>query len=114
MNVADIVVVHADAGSASDLRRRLQDRGYSVAEPLTNGTDIDAVGASAAVIHGASVSVPSRLMTPSILLATEDYELSGNPGFQPDAIVTEPLRGRELENAVELVLRRSVRGYDRA
>ena len=103
MSETELAIVHPSAASTSDLAGRLERSGYSV---RTFSDAPQAAGSQAALVLLAAEMVPEswRPTVPVILLAPEDYQLPEQASFRPHAIVTEPLRGRELENALDLIL----------
>ena len=108
MSKVDIVVVHPDTARGDEVRRRLEVAGFGVCGPFS---DIATAAASGARLAVTRVPFSNHAMS-SILLVSEDYSLPD--GCCPEAIVTEPLRGRELENAVSLAVQRLDGANDRA
>ncbi|HYP08211.1 MAG TPA: ATP-binding protein [Bryobacteraceae bacterium] len=108
MSKVDIVVVHPDEDSGSEIRARLERAGYLTSGPYSDIAEANGSGARLAVVR-APLAVPG---VPSVLLVPEEFELPD--GCHPEAIVTEPFRGKELENAVALAVQRLDAASDRA
>src|SRR5688500_16018995 len=108
MSKVDIAVGHTDNASGKAIAQRLERAGHSVCGPFTQASQAIGTGALLAV---APAPIPNFGL-PIVLLVPEEYELQD--GFCPEAIVTEPLRGRELENAVALAVHRLDGANDRA
>jgi PAS domain S-box-containing protein len=109
MSKPDIAVVHLDSGRGGELRQRLERAGHAVSGPFSDVGQAVASGARVAVIQAAACS---NTTVPAVLLVPEEYELSAECCVE--GIVTEPLRGRELENAVALAMQRLDGATDRA
>jgi PAS domain S-box-containing protein len=112
MESPDIVIAHSNPTAGAAIRDRLQAAGYRVAEPVSQ---LESLGPGslalidALLIHGApAVSVPF------ILLSGEDADVKPLRFGAPEAIVSEPLRGRELERSVRLAFHRLEHNIDRA
>ena len=108
MSKADIVVVHPEIRLGEEVRQRLERAGHTVTGPFTDMAQASASGARLAVARG----LLTKHALPTVALVDENYQLPD--GYCPEAIVTEPLRGRELENAVTLAVQRLEGASDRA
>lgn len=108
MSKVDIVVVHPDSSRGAEIRTRLERAGHSVCGPYVDAREANGSGARLAVVQAPS----SAQGMPTVLLVHEDFDLPD--GQCPEAIVTEPLRGRELENAISLAVQRLDVASDRA
>jgi PAS domain S-box-containing protein len=108
MSKAEIAIVHPDTRRGEELCARLENAGHTISGPFADAAQASASGARLIVTSAPLAS--SGL--PYVLIAPDDFLLPD--GQLPEAIVTEPLRGRELENAVALAIQRLDGANDRA
>jgi len=113
MNISDIAIAHADLDEGEKLAQRLRSAGFDVADPVNSFTALGPTGAAVAIVD-ASLGVERGASLPVILLAREGLGVTHHLTSSVEAIVCEPLRGEELENAVRLVLYRLEGKYDHA
>lgn len=112
MERPDIVIAHSNAASGERIRERLQAAGYKVAEPVA---DLRSLGpGSLALIEGSLLADVRAVAIPFIILAGEDADLATIDSISAEGIVSEPLRGRELEHSIRFALHRLVHNIDRA
>jgi PAS domain S-box-containing protein len=86
--------------------------GYSVAELRSDFSGIEE--ATVALIDATLLRDSDVIGVPAILLASEDYGGLADSSFCPEAIIYEPVRGRDLENAVEIFFRKMYCDANRA
>ena len=113
MDTPDILIAHPNAESAFDIRRRLLAKGLSVADPVASLDDVSLVSGALLLAHSSVLPERTIRAVPVVVIAPEDYAGCG-PDWCPEGVITEPFRGRELENGVELVLRRLSQDPNRA
>ena len=102
MERPDIVIAHSNAASGDRIRERLQADGYKVAEPVA---DLRSLGPGSLALIEGSLSMTSGQFRTVHLLAGEDADLEHrSSSSSAEAIVSEPLRGRELEHSVRFAL----------
>lgn len=106
MDKPDIVVAYSDPVEGGTIATRLRSAGYEVAGPVDDFAAIDQMNPLVAVIDWRLLTPELRLNTPLIMLAPPDEEVAAD-GPCPEQIVYLPLRGRELEYALVLFLRRA-------
>jgi PAS domain S-box-containing protein len=112
MELPDIVIAHSNPASGSAIRDRLRAEGYKVAEPVTRLRSLQP--GSLALIDALLIDDVPAVSVPFILLSGEHADVEHLRFGAPEAIVSEPLRGRELERSVRLALHRLEHNIDRA
>lgn len=108
MSKSDIVVVHSDSSRGREICERLQQAGHSTIGPFEDATKATKSGARLAVVE-AAISISG---IPRVAVVAEDFELPDS--YRPEGVVTEPFRGRELENVVAIALDRVDGSNERA
>jgi PAS domain S-box-containing protein len=108
----EIVIVHRNSASGAEIRDRLRAAGYRVAHPVATVRDLET--GSLALIDSSLMDGLKTLSMPYIVLAGEDSDGSSSVSRVPEAIVSEPFRGKELERSVQLAFRRLQHDVDRA
>jgi PAS domain S-box-containing protein len=108
---ARIVVIHSDSAIAGDLCDRLRKAGHAVDAPLQSWP-ADVGWADVLVVESSLARAGIRLGARVILIAPEGYRVSDKSDMVADAVVLAPVRCGEVENAVELLLRRGHTNHD--
>jgi PAS domain S-box-containing protein len=108
---ARTVVIHSDSAVARDLCDRLRTAGYTVDDPV-QGWPEDAGSADVLVVDSVLAPHSVRPAAPVILVAPEGYRLSDDSAASADGVLFTPVRPGEIENAVEVVLRRGTARHD--
>ena len=113
MDRPDIVIVHKDTAIAAEIRQRLTAAGYELEETQTGIERLNEIHPLLALIDASLLEQQASVSVPFIAIAPADLDLQfGSPC--PELVVSLPLRGRELENAVALSLRKSQCNPERA
>src|SRR6478752_867965 len=111
-NRPEIVIAHRNSTSGAEICERLRVAGYRVADPVASARELET--GSLALIDSSSMDSVKALSMPYILLASDDSGGSSSIASAPEAIVSEPFRGKELERSVQLAFRRLRHDVDRA
>jgi PAS domain S-box-containing protein len=107
----EIVIAHRNSASGAEIRDRLRAAGYRVADPVASAGELES--ASLALIDSSSIDSVKAVSMPYILLANAESDGSSDIASAPEAIVSEPFRGKELERSVQLAFRRLNHDVDR-
>lgn len=106
MDRPDIVIVHKDSEIAADIRTRLIAAGYEPGETLTTVEPLDQIQPLLALIDADLVQQALHISVPFVAIGHAELHLHfGSPC--PELVVSLPLRGRDLENAAALALKKA-------
>ena len=116
-----IIIVHSDGSAVTEIRQRLDREGYS--EPAICGdfSEVEPSGDVILLVEARLWETEGDLFRPTVVVAPPDYVLNHYASKQagasrnqaPAAIIYQPFRGHELENAIELVQRKVAISQDR-